>query len=363
MFKKIKFRSLLGNSWVLLLLAALVAGGLTFVLYKYLTDREAKLKDEMAARQVRAGIAVVVPMRDVPVGTPLSSSDFVSREIAQDLVYDDMIKVDDFPTYRAAHLIKAVKRGLPLRASDIDGLRGRDFSDILPPGQRALTLEIDMINSTASMVRPGNRVDIYWVGKVTRKGADSSDDTKLAQLVMQNVLVLATGQDVKPRDASDTLERDSGDNAMGQHITSNYGTVTLQVPVDEAPRIILAQKVGMLRLILRNSEDQGANTTPVVTENNLFAGPSEKGTAMPGTGPVVEVISGGNGAQDTTLIPGVGPSTAPNAQPAAPAPAQPAPTAQSAPAGSARQQSLYEQANAIAQQLQKADARGTSGRN
>jgi Flp pilus assembly protein CpaB len=141
MLKKINLRSLLGNSWVLLILAVLVAGGLTFLLYKYLTDRENNLKAEMAARRVRAGIEVVVPAQDSPIGTPLSNGNFVSREIAPDLVYDDMIRADAFQQYRSSHLVKPVRRGLPLRAGDIDALSGRDFADRVPLGQRAITVE------------------------------------------------------------------------------------------------------------------------------------------------------------------------------------------------------------------------------
>ncbi|WP_144138769.1 Flp pilus assembly protein CpaB [Paraburkholderia sp. BCC1884] len=358
MFKKIKFRSLLGNSWVLLVLAVLVAGGLTFLLYKYLTDRETKLKAEMSANRVRAGIEVVVPMRDVPAGTPLSSGDFVSREISQDLVYDDMIRVDDFPSYRPAKLVRAVRRGLPLRAGDIDALRGRDFSDILPAGQRALTLEIDTVNSTADMVRPGNRVDIYWLGKVSRQGQSTSDDARTVQLMMPNVLILATGQDVRPRDAGEARDS-SNSNPPGLPGSTSYSTVTVQVPVSEAPRIALAQKLGSLRLILRNADDTGTDIPKAISENTLF------GQGGGDAGPVVELITGG-GVANTLLTPDNGPAKPPGVAAAALANADPStvPLIPSMnPVNGAAQPSVREQANAIAQQLQKAIAARASNRN
>lgn len=367
MLKKINLRSLLGNSWVLLILAVLVAGGLTFLLYMYLTDREAKLKADMAATRVRAGIEVVVPAHDVPVGTPLSSDEFVSREIAPDMVYDDMIRVDDFQQYRASHLAKAVRRGLPLRAGDIDALRGRDFSDILPAGQRAVTVEIDTVNSTALMVRPGNHVDVYLVGKIRHPDQGSSDGKKIAQLVMPNVLVLATGQDMRARDAGEAREQDpanANSSAMSRQQGMGYTTVTLQVPVDEAPRIALAQKIGGLRLILRNSDDKGANGPSLVDEGDLFMDPDRK-PATPDFSArveVVEVIAGG-GAKNSVLVPDNMSPSAQDRPGAAPAPAmtaQPSARTSADPANSAQTASLYDQANAIAQQLQKIDVRGTS---
>lgn len=351
MFKKINFRSLLGNSWVLLIAAVLVAGGLTFLLYKYLTEREATIKAEMAGKQARAGIQVVVPSRDVPPGTPLSSGDFVAREIAPDLVYDDMIRVSDFDSYRPSHLVKAVRRGLPLRAGDIDALRGRDFSDTLPPGQRALTLDIDIINSTAAMVRPGNRVDIYWVGKSLDPLADANGaagDGKTIRLLMPDALILATGQDVRPRDAGEARL-----NAENPRADSGYTTVTLQVPASEAARLVLAQKVGTLRLILRNSDDKDNHVPTQLLESNLFSGSSRDAS-------IVEIITGGSGKATSTRVPT---ESAASAAPFTPeAPAQPSNSARDAVAAD-RQPSVYEQANAIAKQLQKIDTRGTPDRN
>lgn len=366
MLKKINIRSLLGNSWVLLILAVLIAGGLTFLLYKYLTDRESKLKADMAAHRTKTGIVVVVPAHDVPVGTPLTSSEFVSREVDTDLVYDDMIRADDFPKYLASHLVKQVRRGLPLRAGDVDSLRGRDFSDILPVGQRAVTVEIDTVNSTALMVRPGNHVDVYWVGKVYHEG-QASDDKKMTQLIMPNVLVLATGQDMRPRDAGEADEQDQANansSAMSRQQGMGFTTVTLQVPVDDVPRIALAQKIGGLRLILRNADDKGANGPALVKESDVFMDPDRTTTKGSVSVPGVEVITGG-GVNSMVIAP-QGTSSPAQDAPAttpAPTPANSLQTSSNAPsdaAASARQSSLFEQANAIAQQLQKANDRNTS---
>ncbi|CAE6739259.1 Flp pilus assembly protein CpaB [Paraburkholderia domus] len=349
MLKKIKFRSLLGNSWVLLIAAVLVAGGLTFLLYKYLTDREAKIKAEMAGQRNRAGIEVVVPSRDVPIGTPLSSGDFVAREIAPDLVYDDMIRAADFDAYRPSRLVKAVRRGLPLRAGDIDALRGRDFSDVVPPGQRALTLEIDTVNSTSAMVRPGNRVDIYWVGKNLDPQADantsSTSDGKMIRLLMPDALILATGQDIRPRDAGEAMQ-----NANNPQSASNYGTVTVQVPVSEAARIVLAQKVGALRLILRNSDDKDNHIPMQLVEGNLFS-------RITGRPAVVEIISGGGDLTQTKLIPASS-ATSTALENSAQSSSWPSDSS-----SEAKRPNVYEEANAIAKQLQKNDTRGTPGRN
>ncbi|MFP3693723.1 RcpC/CpaB family pilus assembly protein, partial [Burkholderia sp. SIMBA_048] len=76
-----------------------------------------------------------------------------------------------------------------------------------------------------------------------------ASDGKAVRLLLPDVLVLATGQSVKPRTAGDADETRSMSNA------SRYDTVTMQVPAADAPRVVLAQKLGALRLILRNADD------------------------------------------------------------------------------------------------------------
>jgi len=327
MFRKIRFQSLLGNAWALLVVALLMAGALTAFVYRYLNEREARVRAEAVGKFVQRGVEVVVPRRDVPAGTPLSGDDFVSREIAADLVYDDMVRVDAFDAYRKAKLTRAVLHGRPLRIGDIDALRGRDFSDMLKAGQRALTLEIDAVNSTASMLRPGNRVDMYWIGT---QGDAASKEGKSIRLMLADVLVLATGQSVKPRDAGESFQ-------IAGNSGQRYDTVTMQVPAADAARIVLAQKMGTLRLILRNAEDNGGESPAMVTENDVF--PVERTGAQTSS---VEVIAGGGAGSNVTqqLAPMPARDTQANA---APAPAS-SPT-------------LIESATAIAQQMQQRDAR------
>jgi pilus assembly protein CpaB len=344
MLKKIRFRSLFGNAWVVLFVAVSIAGLLTFFVYQYLVRHEAQLKAEMSGRQTRAGVAVVVPNRDVPAGTPLSSSDFVARDIATDLVYDDMIRVADFDAYRASKLVRPVLHGRPLRTADIDALRGRDFSDIVPAGQRALTLEIDTVNSTASMLRPGNRVDVYWVGTSLDPAGGPSrqpDERRIIRLLMPDVLILATGQDVRPRNADDAQG-----SVDGGRSTVNYSTVTVQVPSTDAARLVLAQRVGTLRLILRNSGDKQTGLPVKLAEGDLF--PS---TAALRDASLVEVITGGSTSGSTKFVPG---SLADERASPGAADTRPAGTdASGRPATPNAPASLYDEANAIARQLQQ----------
>jgi pilus assembly protein CpaB len=129
----------------------------------------------------------------------------------------------------------------------------------------------------------------------------------------------------------------------------------VQVPVADAARIVLAQKVGTLRLILKNSDDRDVDIPQKLTEENLFAGSGGK------SAPMVEMISGG-GSGTPTLIPG-SPATTPEAPSASQAPGAAITLSSNDVPAENRQRGAYDQANAIARQLQKLDTHATSGQN
>jgi pilus assembly protein CpaB len=167
---------------------------------------------------------------------------------------------------------------------------------------------------------------------------------------MPDVLILATGQDVRPRSADDAQG-----SADAGRVNASYSTVTVQVPSTDAARLVLAQRVGTLRLILRNSDDKQTELPVKLAESNLF--PS---AAAPRDASLVEIITGGSSSGSTTLVPGsmadehAQPSSA-NPRPAVADAANP--SAPPAPA------SLYDEANAIARQLRQRGSRDAPNSN
>jgi pilus assembly protein CpaB len=160
------------------------------------------------------------------------------------------------------------------------------------------------------------------------------------RLLLPDVLILATGQSVKPRDAGD-----AGESANA----SRYDTVTMQVPAADAPRLVLAQRMGALRLILRNADDNADAPLVALTQSEVFAAPRNAAPAS------VEVIAGGGAGPGAANVTQVAPTSTGDARPResmadAGQPASASPT-------------LFESAAAIAAQLQPHDTRRTSGQN
>ena len=274
------------NRMWLMLGAAVVLGLIaTWLSVSYLRTREARIAEEIEARK-KGGptVTVVVPTKDLPRGTVLNDSVVAGRPIAADLVYEEMITADQFDKVAGLRLLRPVMHGRPVRRGDVFDERGKDFSDQIESGLRAITLETDELNSISQMLRPGNFVDLYMIA------ADTASNGQQVIPLLERVKVVATGQRLRAADPQALPERQSAGMQA-------YTTVTVEVTPEEAARIALAQQAGRIRAVLRNPSDEAEGDFGRVTTANLMrsGGPrSGKGTSS--SDGVVEFIIGGKGS-------------------------------------------------------------------
>lgn len=255
---------------VLLTLVALVAGVSGAMLGgQYLrlraADAEARVARKYEERQV------IVAAGDVVRGTPLDAGKLALRSIPA-----QFLPADSVPAERAGELIGAVaavdlSRGTPIVPALLTsaGTVPR-LSAALAIDERALTVAVDDLDSHAGGLRAGDRVDLFY----SRREGDRS----LLAPLLQQVEVLATG-----------------DSFMAQQdaVPQQYTTVTLRVPVTEAPRILLAQQAGELSLLLRSREDHVLQPATVRSSSELLRQPVAPRQSLAD----VELLIGGQGEQ------------------------------------------------------------------
>lgn len=107
-------------------------------------------------------------------------------------------------------------------------------STLLGPTMRAVALPVGETSGAGGFIAPGDRVDVY----ISRQA--DGDDLPYTDLMMQNVRVLAVGQD----------------SNVGKDKPDVVKTATLEVTPIQAQRIALAQTIGVLSLSLRNILDE-----------------------------------------------------------------------------------------------------------
>lgn len=284
----------LKSPFVLLVVAAILAGGVAWTAYYYLQQREAAMKAELAAegqQQAIPKVEVVVPRIDAAPGTVIDGKLFVARAVEEDLIYPDTILAADFEKYEGRQLARPLLHGRALRVSDMLAPQVRDVSSILPVGRRALTIDIDSLNSIAQTLRPNNHVDVFLISK----SGNGQDESEQASLFMQNMQVLATGTDFHD------LSQEAGEEKMVrpgdlQGRDKGYDSVTLLVTPAEAARLLVGQKLGSFRVVLRGHTDDQNVQLAAVRGRDLM--PAARGRD---TG--VEFIVGGRGERMVSELP------------------------------------------------------------
>ena len=163
-----------------------------------------------------------------------------------------------------------------------------------------MTIDNDNLNSIAQTLRPNNRVDIFLLSKVPSKGG-GGDERALEQatLFMQNMVVLATGrhfQDVIKNPELNSKMSTPGEVEGATKDENEFDSVTLLVNPKEAAKLMVGQKLGTFRVVLRGVGDHDA----------LAMRPTRAGDFMesaPGTrNRDIEMIVGGRGEDIVTKM-------------------------------------------------------------
>jgi pilus assembly protein CpaB len=270
------------KTWLMLLVAVGLALLATVLTAQYLKSREAAISEEVAARTKQGGpkLSVAVAIKDLPVGTPLDQNLVAARNVSEDLLYPDAILADDFEKFKGQALIRPVLHGRPLLRADLRPMYA-DFAGTLIPGTRAMTIDVDELNSVAHMVQPGNLIDLMLVMK-----RDDGGDTVVP--FMDKMKVLATGQKI--------IQDGSDERSPTVKKGLSYSNFTLEVTPTQAARLTLAQNLGKLRFTLRNEKDIASEDFSVNSQNifdEVTARANRSKSRQAGATGTVEYIVGG----------------------------------------------------------------------
>lgn len=248
----------LNRNWLMLagaIALGVVAMGLS---HKMLSDRMAQIDREARAREKM--VRVVVAKHDLVRGARISPDGFAVREIPAEYLHASTLHPDQFEQYVGQRLAAGLKQGEPLLELHLES-NSMVFSSTLAKGNRALTTEVDEVNSISGMLRPSDHIDLM----ATARGTNASA-TEITFPLMSNVEVLATGQIIRKRD--------------GTNQPKTYTTITLSVSPEDAERIVVAKTSGKLTAVLRNPEDERANSTAALNIDDLMPKKARKGLTV-----------------------------------------------------------------------------------
>lgn len=269
---KINFQSLrnINKTWlslgVALAIGLLTALGARTFLSRQVEAIEARAKHDTAD--------IVVAKTEIAAGTKLGRENLAVRKVPVDFAQSGAVRPEDFARIDGKAIAYDVKSGEMIMWSQMESQRAPTFSARLAPGQRAITVVVDEINSISGMLEPGDLIDLMF--SVDQNGQ------KLVLPLLQSVQVMATGQRVV-----DDLK--SGEKTQ-------FATVTLNTTPEQAKDIIIARETGKLTALLRNPNDKEPIGKKGLDLASLFGG---RHVAAQHVQQGVPVLYGGTGAKFT----------------------------------------------------------------
>jgi pilus assembly protein CpaB len=225
---------------------------------------------------------IVVAAMDMPLAAKirpedLKLSDWPADHLPMGAVRDPKEVVDRI-------LISRLLAGQPVLPGMLAAKNaGNGLAALIPPNMRAMAVRVDDVVGVAGFIHPDDRVDVLVTLHPSRPGAETT-----TKVFMQNVKVLAVGQEVEANDQA--------------RMHANPATVaTLLVSPQDSERLALASAEGRLLLTLRSWTDSLPVNTGGAVAEELVGDPTAAAPAKPaeatGVRPAAAATRRGRGKQ------------------------------------------------------------------
>lgn len=223
---------------------------------RYLSSAQAYTKD-------LGGI--MVAKVDIPVGTKIVEEQLTSVQFPKTATPDGAFDTAEKLVGRVSVVNIAAREPITdfklAPAGSVGGL-----SAVIPEGYRAMTVKVDDVVGVSGFIMPGALVDVVVV---IRPAEQNMQDNPISKVVLQNIKVLANGQNI--------------DRPKEEREAESVKAVTLQVTPEQAEKLALASSEGKLQLVMRNSSDQGDEVTQGVDKRKLLGGEMAAPQPAPGS--------------------------------------------------------------------------------
>jgi pilus assembly protein CpaB len=197
----------------------------------------------------------LVAAHDLSFGAVIQPGDLLWQNWPRDSTVRGILRKSESPNaideVKDSVLRGAFLSGEPIRREKLfKGANSGFLSAILAPGFRAVAIAIDGGGSTTAgnFVLPNDRVDVIHIYRDEDAARTGAGDAYVSETLVANVRVLAIGQNAQ----------DKG----GQPFASG-STATLELDPHQAEKVILAQRVGQLSLVLRSMQDGRETGGPI----------------------------------------------------------------------------------------------------
>ena len=296
------------GSKTLMLFIGAIGFGIAAAIFSvlYLQSREKAILASVKGEDQQM-VSVVVANQDLMKGQKIQAGLFAIRSIPATYVHPNAVTPDKIESYYGRFLVENISRGKPLLTNFMNETFPVDFSDLIDQGRRAITIQVDEVQSIAGLTRPGNKIDIFVniptkvsnYKEEAKPGALPAGLQQAAQQVAGNLgadvspealaaasaAVTPTPSDVILPVLQDVRVLATGREAYDEHLDAlhypqrrsqlNFTSMTVDVTPEQAALLSIADDKGDLIAILRNRNDKNAASFTGITPFDLIANAKE----------------------------------------------------------------------------------------
>lgn len=224
----------------LVLVVGLGLAGAAVYLFQGLNEQRESELDMLrrAAAEAVPTVDVIAVNRNVEYGETLTSEDVAIIKYAEPFLPEGVFLTQEEFFSEGPGVYRSVVRPMttnePVLAEKVtEPGQAPGLSSTLGKGMSAFAIRVDVASGVSGFLRPGDRVDVYWTGRV-ETGSRPGMTQEVTQLVETGVKLIAVDQNADGNRSGATIAR----------------TVTVEATRNQVGRLNLAQSTGRLSLAL-----------------------------------------------------------------------------------------------------------------
>jgi pilus assembly protein CpaB len=192
-------------------------------------------------------VRVLVVTKAVARGKPVTEQALSVRDIPVAYVDSRFIKASERDKVVGLTAVEPLEAQNVLTWSDlaVSSEEHRDLSSLVTPGFRAVYIRAMREDQGAPLITPGDYVDVI---ATLPQSADGRSDRVTSVVLLQKVLVLASGGKTSPEDTAASSDK--------RPAPSREQGLTLSLSLTQAQLIAIASERGHFSVALRNPDDQ-----------------------------------------------------------------------------------------------------------
>ena len=219
-----------------------LAGFAIYMVQGYFQEQNANLALQRAAlNEAVPTVDVYAVNRIMEHGEQITADDIVMIKYAEPFLPEGVFLTEEELFPDGPEELRVVTRQMELNepimlAKVTEPGEVAGIAALIERGMRAFAIRVDVSSGVSGFLSPGDRVDVYWSGRIDGIGEGSGEVTQLIQAGIQLVAVDQTSESGR---TGATIAR----------------TVTVQVTPDQVAALAQAQSTGNLSLSLVGRED------------------------------------------------------------------------------------------------------------